>query len=63
LKDAPRIARDPDYSFGAKLHWLFINPFWQVRKWSNIRRAINVPLDDAHAIARYSLEAERATRH
>ena len=62
LKDAPRIARDPDYSLGAKLHWLFINPFWQVRKWSNIRRAINVRLDDAHAIARYSLEAERARR-
>ncbi|MFZ4078954.1 MAG: glycosyltransferase family 2 protein [Microbacteriaceae bacterium] len=62
MKDAPRIARDPDYSLGAKLHWLFVNPFWQVRKWSNIRRAISVRFDDAHAIARYSLEAERARR-
>jgi len=62
MKDAPRIARDPDYSFGATLHWLFVNPWWQVRKWSNIHRAINVPLDDPHAIARYSLEAERARR-
>jgi rhamnosyltransferase len=60
VKDAPRIARDPDYSLGAKLHWLFVNPFWQVRKWSNIRRAINVPLEDAQTIARYSLEEERA---
>jgi rhamnosyltransferase len=62
VKDAPRIARDPDYTLGAKLYWLFINPFWQVRKWSNIRRAINVPLEDAQTIARYSLEAERARR-
>ena len=62
LKDAPRIARDRDYSFGAKLHWLFINPFWQARKWRNIRRAITVRLDDAPTIARYSLEAERARR-
>ena len=62
VRDAPRIARDPDYHLGAKLHWLFVNPFWQVRKWRNIHRAISVRLDDAPKIARYSLEAERARR-
>ncbi len=53
-----RIARDGRYSFGAKLHWMAINPWYIARKWVNIRRALTV--SDAEA-ARYSLEAARAS--
>ena len=62
LKDSPRIVRDRDDSWMRKLGWLAANPWWQWRKWMSIRRAITVDLSDTKAIARYSLEAERARR-
>lgn len=54
-----RIVRDSDYSWGAKAHWLFINPAYAWTKWTNIHRALNVSLDDQAKIAKYSLEHSR----
>jgi rhamnosyltransferase len=63
LRDAPRIVRDPDYSLAAKAGWLFVNPFWQVRKWNAIRRALRVNMGNAKAISAHSLEAHRARKN
>jgi rhamnosyltransferase len=52
-----RIVRDPRYSFGAKLHWMTVNPWYLAKKWVNIRRA----LGDRDG-RRFSLEVERASR-
>jgi hypothetical protein len=62
LRDAPRIIRDLDYSLAAKVGWLFVNPFWQVRKWNAIRRALRVNMSNARAISAHSLEAHRARK-
>ncbi len=51
-----RIIRDPNYSFGATVRWLLINPAHLVKKWINIRRAQLTGLSDESRIARYSLE-------
>jgi rhamnosyltransferase len=63
LRDAPRILRDPDYALGAKVGWLVVNPFWQVRKWSAIHRALRVNLNDSSAVSAHSLEAHRARQN
>lgn len=55
-----KILRDKDYSYWAKVHWLFVNPAYAWTKWVNIHRALNISLDDQHKIAKYSLEASRA---
>ena len=55
-----KILRDSDYSFWAKVHWMFVNPAYAWTKWVNIHRALNVSLDDHKKIAKYSLEASRA---
>jgi rhamnosyltransferase len=55
-----RIVRDKDYSIGAKVHWLCVNPAYAWTKWVNIHRALNVSLDDQKKITKYSLEASRA---
>ncbi|MDH6533340.1 rhamnosyltransferase [Aurantimicrobium minutum] len=60
LVSSGRIIRDEDYSVWAKAHWLFVNPAYAWTKWVNIRRALNVSLDDYSRIAKYSLEAARA---
>jgi rhamnosyltransferase len=38
IKDSVRIVRDADFSFGAKLKWLVVNPWFHVVKWTNYRR-------------------------
>jgi rhamnosyltransferase len=63
LRDAPRILRDPNYALGAKVGWLVVNPFWQVRKWSAIHRALRVNLNDSTAVSAHSLEAHRARQN
>jgi len=57
--DSYRILRDRDYSGGAKLRWLFVNPFFQLRKWQSLRRSSAVSLDDQDAIRAGSLEHSR----
>jgi len=57
VRTLARIARDPGYSLGAKLHWITINPWYLAKKWINIRRALG-----ERDGRRFSLEAERASR-
>lgn len=63
VRTLARIARDPRYPWGAKLHWMAVNPWYLVTKWINIRRALNGAgaRGDAGAAQRFSLEASRAT--
>lgn len=37
--DAAFIAVDPDYSWGRRLYWLAVNPWYHAAKWSAYRRA------------------------
>jgi rhamnosyltransferase len=57
--DSAGILQDRDYSVGRKLYWLVVNPFYHLAKSSAWHRARRVPLADADAIARGSLEKER----
>jgi rhamnosyltransferase len=57
--DSYRILRDKDYSGGAKLRWLFVNPAYQLRKWQSMRRSSRVHLEDHDAIRAGSLEHSR----
>lgn len=57
--DSAGILQDHDYSVGRKLYWLVVNPFFHLAKSSAWHRARRVPLADADAIARGSLENER----
>lgn len=59
LRTELRILSDHDYSFGAKLRWLWVNPAYILKKWVNIRRASRVDVADESAVARYSLESAR----
>lgn len=63
LGDTLRIARDSDYSFGTKLRWLFVNPWYQVEKWRRYRQATLVDLADMNAIRSHSLENQRKMVH
>lgn len=57
--DTERILRDRAYSWKRRLFWLVINPFYQARKWSSLRAAANVELENSAAIAAGSLEHQR----
>lgn len=62
VKYSSKIIADKDYSFTAKLKWLCVNPVFAWKKWNNIHRALSIDPDDATAIAKYSLESQRAVR-
>lgn len=62
LVDGVRIIADREYTAGAKLKWLVLNPAYHAAKWRNFRRASRISLDDHAAIAKGSLEADRARR-
>jgi rhamnosyltransferase len=57
--DPVDIVQDRDYSFGRKVYWLAINPFYHLAKGSASRRARRVKLTDSEAIAKASLERQR----
>ena len=38
VRDSMRIVRDRQWSVGGRLRWLFVNPCYQVAKWSGHRR-------------------------
>lgn len=59
-KYSGKILADNDYSFAQKMKWLFVNPVYAWKKWSNLHRALSVDLNDSAVIAKYSLEASRA---
>ena len=61
-RSAVRILRDSDYTSREKTTWLLKNPAYAWSKWTNIHRALNIDLNDAGAIARYSLEHSRADK-
>ena len=60
--DSISIVRDKEYSIGEKLRWLFVNPAYQWRRWSAMRRASRVSLDDQDSLRAGSLEHRRKTR-
>jgi rhamnosyltransferase len=62
FRTSGRIIREPDYSLGATVRWLSINPAYLIKKWINIRRAQLTGLSDESRIARYSLEHTLKTR-
>ena len=57
--DPVDIVQDRDYSFGRKIYWLAVNPFFHLAKGSASRRARRIKLTDSAAIAKASLERER----
>lgn len=57
--DTVRILRDPDYAPMTRLRWIFVNPFFQIRKWSAYRRGSRIDLANESDIAASSLEARR----
>jgi rhamnosyltransferase len=59
LGDSSRIVRDGAWSRKRRLYWLAVNPFYQGRKWSSYRRAVNLDLADEAAIRAGSLEHRR----
>jgi rhamnosyltransferase len=61
LGDSLRIVRDPDYTAGRKLSWLFANPAYHVVKWRHYRLASRVDLADDVAVSAGSLEHRRKT--
>lgn len=62
LGDARRIARDGSYSWKRRAYWQLVNPAYQARKWSSLRRATLVDLDDEGRIAKGSLEHRLRSR-
>ncbi|KGJ77101.1 rhamnosyl transferase [Cryobacterium roopkundense] len=60
--DTLRILKDPQYTSKRRLYWLAINPFFQIRKWTSYRRAVDVDLADEAAILTGSLEGQRKTK-
>ncbi len=59
IGDTYRILVDDDFGAFRKLYWLVVNPWFQLRRWWNMRRAMLVPLDDEAAISAGSLEHKR----
>jgi rhamnosyltransferase len=57
------IVRDRDYSMGEKLRWLVVNPAYQWRRWSAMRRASRIDLADTGAVRAGSLEHRRKRHH
>lgn len=53
------IVRDRDYSFGRKLYWLAVNPFFHLAKYRASHRARNIDLTNRPAIESGSLEHQR----
>jgi len=62
LGDSFSIVRDKDYSIAEKFRWLFANPGYQWRRWSAMRKASRVDLDDHATLRSGSLEHRRKTK-
>jgi rhamnosyltransferase len=63
IGDTYRILRDRDFPGSRKLYWLVVNPWFQLTKWRNLRKATLVSLDDEAAISSGSLEHSRKNRN
>jgi rhamnosyltransferase len=63
IGDSMRIVRDEDYSVGQRIRWLFVNPWYQWRRWTAMFKASRVDLADLDAIKAGSLEHRRKKRH
>ena len=61
IGDSISIARDKEYTPGEKLRWLIVNPWYQWRRWSSMRKATRVDLDDHSSLRAGSLEHRRKT--
>ena len=48
--DALRIVRDRQWGFFGRLRWLFVNPWYQVSKWSGHRRATRLAVEVEPAV-------------
>jgi len=59
LRSSVRILGDSDYTVSEKLRWLAVNPSYVWAKWTSMRRASRINLDDKSALSKYSLEASR----
>jgi rhamnosyltransferase len=59
LGDALRLLRDGSYTSAQKAYWLFLNPLYQLRKWTSLRTASQMSLDDGASFDRASLEHSR----
>jgi rhamnosyltransferase len=57
--DTVRILRDREFGFANTVRWLFVNPAYQIRKWSRYRAATHVDLTDEAALRAGSLESHR----
>jgi rhamnosyltransferase len=55
------LIRDKDYSNVQRLRWLVVNPWYHLRRWSSMRAATRVDLDDHSAVRAKSLEHRRKT--
>lgn len=55
------LLRDQDYSTAERLRWLVVNPSYQLRRWSSMRAATRVDIDDHSAVRAKSLEHRRKT--
>lgn len=63
LGDTLRLVRDDGYSLPQKVKWLFVNPWFQWRKWSSIYRGQHIRLDDVARFESKSLEHTRRRKH
>lgn len=45
VRDSMRIIRDRQWSLGGRLRWLFVNPCYQVAKWSGHRRGTHLEVE------------------
>lgn len=57
--DSLRIIRDSDFGPVERVKWLCANPAFQVVKWSSMRHAMRVDVNDEATRMRYSLEEAR----